>query len=195
MFSVIATESAAAGRSGPPRQRTAPACRRRRGLGGECRPTERSRPITGHGTLAVSTPTAPTTTGRRRGRDVCRHLRDQDRPSGQSRQRGPIPTMSSTQSASRWSCSTTQLCIISASRSFYDVFRSRPMRPWAGNWTPSMAASDDAAVRSFLDRCVRSRGLIEDYSIDIELASSGNALAANNAWKSSEGPRATRRSW
>ena len=132
----------AARRPGPPHQRHSPARRRRRG---SCRPraarAARSRPTTAPGTPVASCPTAPRTTGSRAWLSPLPTSPRGRRPNGQSRQRGPIPTASSTPSASRSSCSTRSFASSPPAAPSTAPFRSSPSRPWAGNSTRSMRAA------------------------------------------------------
>ncbi|TMK07323.1 MAG: hypothetical protein E6G75_23575 [Alphaproteobacteria bacterium] len=87
-----------------------------------------------------------------------------------------------------------ELCVISASRSFYSTFSVEPGQIVGRQLD---AVDDDrldiAALRGFLDRLRRGEGVIEDHEIDVELPPRGIRSLLVNALEIREEPLATRK--
>jgi two-component system CheB/CheR fusion protein len=86
------------------------------------------------------------------------------------------------------------LCVVSASRSFYDIFSVKPEETVGRQ----LDAVDDglldlAALRDFLDRLRRGERIIEDHHIEVELAARGMRSLLVNALEIREEPRAGRK--
>jgi two-component system CheB/CheR fusion protein len=86
------------------------------------------------------------------------------------------------------------LCVISASRSFYDAFAIGPERtvgrPLDAIGDGSLAV---AALGGFLDRLRRGEGAVEDHPVEVALAARGTRSLLINALELREEPRAGRK--
>jgi two-component system CheB/CheR fusion protein len=87
-----------------------------------------------------------------------------------------------------------ELCVISAGRSFYDVFSVKPEET-VGRQLDAVddGRLDNAAVRSFLDRLARGEAVIQDHPIDLELPPRGIRSLLVNALEIREDPLAGRK--
>jgi two-component system, chemotaxis family, CheB/CheR fusion protein len=87
-----------------------------------------------------------------------------------------------------------ELCVISASRSFYSTFSVVPEQT-VGRQLDAVdnGRLDIAALRGFLDRLRNGEGVIEDHEIDVELPSRGLRSLLVSALEIREEPLATRK--
>jgi len=87
-----------------------------------------------------------------------------------------------------------ELCVISASRSFYNIFSVKPEET-VGRQLDAVGdgALDNPAVRDFLDRFRRGERIIEDHHIEVELPPRGTRSLLVNALEIREEPLATRK--
>jgi two-component system CheB/CheR fusion protein len=87
-----------------------------------------------------------------------------------------------------------ELCVISASRSFYNIFSVKPEET-VGRQLDAVGGGslDNAALRDFLDRLRRGEGVIEDHPIDVDLPPRGMRSLLVNALEIREVPLATRK--
>jgi two-component system, chemotaxis family, CheB/CheR fusion protein len=87
-----------------------------------------------------------------------------------------------------------ELCVISASRSFYEAF-SVELEETVGRRLDTLGNGrlDNAALRGFLDRLRHGEGVIEDHHIDVELGQQETRSLLANAREIREEPLATRK--
>jgi two-component system CheB/CheR fusion protein len=87
-----------------------------------------------------------------------------------------------------------ELCVISASRSFYNIFSVKPEET-VGRQLDAVGdgSLDNPAVRDFLDRFRRGERVIEDHQIEVDLPPRGMRSLLVNALEIREEPLATRK--
>src|SRR6202030_3995769 len=159
-----------------------------------CRRTARSRPTMERGTLVAFCPTAPRTPRLPGWLSPSPTYPRGKPPNGQSRQRGPIPTASSTPFASRSSCSTRTLTSSPRAALFTASFRSSPSRPWADNSTRSMrAASISRRCVSFSTTSETAKRVVADHEIVVDLPPRGMRSLLVSALEIRDEPLATRK--